>query len=132
MSAESIVYRGSWPGKWSDLVSRFCARHELHLETAEGVEEVHEFVNRAFPSCLVLEGTSDTEEAFALCSDLKKDPFTADGCSKKKSSSHDHHSLMPLSGTEYVFWGSPWGRPCGRPLRALNKRDIGITRERRR
>ena len=77
MSAQSIVYRGSWPGKWSDLVSRFCARHELHLETAEGVEEVHAFVNRAFPSCLVLEGTSDTEEAFALCSDLKKDPFTA-------------------------------------------------------
>ena len=35
------------------------------------------FVNRAFPSCMVLEGASDTEEAPALCADLKKDPFTA-------------------------------------------------------
>ena len=77
MSARSIVYRGSWPGKWSDLISEFCARHDLHLETASGIEEVHAFVNRAFPSCLVLEGAGDREEAFALCSDLKKDPFTA-------------------------------------------------------
>jgi len=77
MSARSIVYKGSWPGRWSDLVSGFCARHDLNLETAEEFEEVHAIVNRAFPSCLVLEGASDNEEVFALCSDLKKDPFTA-------------------------------------------------------
>ena len=77
MSARPIVYKGSWPGKWSDLLSRFIARHELQLETVEGLEEVHSFVNRSFPSCLVLEGASDTEEALALCADLKKDPFTA-------------------------------------------------------
>ncbi len=77
MSARSIVYKGSWPGRWSDLVSGFCARHDLNLETAEEFEEVHAIVNRAFPACLVLEGASDNEEVFALCSDLKKDPFTA-------------------------------------------------------
>ena len=77
MSARPIVYQGAWPGKWSDLLSGFCARHDLHLETADELEEVHAIVNRAFPSCLVLEGASDTEEAFALCSELKKDPFTA-------------------------------------------------------
>ena len=77
MSARPIVYKGAWPGKWSDLLSRFCSRHDLHLETADELEEVHAIVNRAFPSCLVLEGASDTEEAFALCSELKKDPFTA-------------------------------------------------------
>ncbi len=77
MSARSIVYKGSWPGRWSDLVSGFCARHDLNLETAEEFEEVHAIVNRAFPSCLVLEGAKDNEEVLALCSDLKKDPFTA-------------------------------------------------------
>ena len=77
MSARPIVYKGSWPGKWSDLLFRFCARHDLQIETAEELEDVHSFVNRSFPSCLVLEGASDTEEALALCSDLKKDPFTA-------------------------------------------------------
>ncbi len=77
MSARSIVYRGSWPGRWSDLISGFCARHDLNLETADEIEEVHAIVNRAFPSCLVLEGANDKEEAFTLCSDLKKDPFTA-------------------------------------------------------
>ena len=77
MSARPIVYKGSWPGKWSDLISRFAAQHELDLETTEELEEVHAFVNRAFPSCLVLEGASDTEEALALCVDLKKDPFPA-------------------------------------------------------
>jgi len=77
MSARSIVYKGAWPGKWSDLISGFCTRQDLHLETAAELEEVHAIVNRAFPSCLVLEGASDTEEAFALCADLKKDPFTA-------------------------------------------------------
>ncbi len=77
MSARSIVYKGEWPGKWSDLISGFCARHDLHLETAEELEEVHAIVNRAFPACLVLEGAIETEEAFALCADLKKDPFTA-------------------------------------------------------
>ena len=77
MSARSIVYKGSWPGKWSDLLSRFSTEHELHLETTEELEEVHAFVNRSFPSCLVLEGASDTEEALTLCADLKKDPFTA-------------------------------------------------------
>ena len=77
MPARSIVYKGSWPGDWSDLLSRFCDRHELHLETTKQLEEVHSFVNRSFPSCLVLEGTTDTEEALALCTELKKDPFTA-------------------------------------------------------
>jgi DNA-binding response OmpR family regulator len=77
MSARPIVYKGSWPGKWSDLLSRFSTEHELHLETTEELEEVHAFINRAFPSCLVLEGARDTEEALALCADLKKDPFTA-------------------------------------------------------
>jgi len=77
MSARPIVCKGSWPGKWSDLLSRFSTEHELHLETTEDLEEVHAFVNRAFPSCLVLDGASDTEEALALCADLKKDPFTA-------------------------------------------------------
>ena len=77
MAARSIVYKGSWPGKWSDLLSRFCARHELHLEITERLEEVHSFVNRSFPSCVVLEGTTDSEEALALCAELKKDPFTA-------------------------------------------------------
>ena len=71
------MYRGSWPGKWSDLLTRFCARHDHHLERTDEFEEVHAFVNRAFPSCIVLEGASDRKEAFALCSDLKKDPFTA-------------------------------------------------------
>ena len=74
MSARPIVYKGSWLGKWSDLLSRFAAQHELDLATTEELEEVHAFVNRAFPSCLVLEGASDTEEALALCADLKKDP----------------------------------------------------------
>ena len=77
MAARSIVYKGSWPGKWSDLLSRFCARHDLHVQTADEPDQVHAFVNRAFPSCLVLEGASDTDEALALCSELKKDPFTA-------------------------------------------------------
>ncbi len=77
MAARSIVYKGSWPGKWSDLLSRFCARHDLHLQSANEPDEVHAFVNRAFPLCLVLEGASDKDEALALCSDLKKDPFTA-------------------------------------------------------
>ena len=73
MSGRPIVYKGSWPGKWSDLLSRVCARHELQIEIAEEFEEV----NCTFPSCLVLEGASDTEEALTLCSDLNKDPFTA-------------------------------------------------------
>ena len=77
MAAGSIVYRGSWPGKWSDLLSRFCAQHELQLEATEQLEEVHSFVNRSFPSCVVLEGSTEMDEALALCSDLKKDPFTA-------------------------------------------------------
>ena len=73
MSARPIVYKGSWPGKWSDLLSGVCARHELQIEIAEEFEEV----NRTFPSCLVLEGASDTEEALTLGYDLNKDPFTA-------------------------------------------------------
>ncbi len=77
MSARPIVYKGAWPGKWSDLLSRFCARHDLPLETTEELEDVHAFVNRSFPSCLVLEGAGDTKDALALCADLKKDPFTA-------------------------------------------------------
>ena len=77
MSARPIVYKGSWPGRWSDLLSRFCSRHDLQLETADELEEVHAIVNRAFPACLVLEGACDTEDAFALCTDLKKDPFSA-------------------------------------------------------
>ena len=43
MSARPIVYKGSWPGKWSDLISRFAAQHELDLETTEELEEVHAF-----------------------------------------------------------------------------------------
>ena len=77
MSAGTIVYRGSWPGKWSDLLTRFCDRHDHHLEHTDEFDEVHAFVNRAFPSCIVLAGATDREEAFALCSELKKDPFTA-------------------------------------------------------
>ena len=77
MSGRSIVYKGSWPGKWSDLLSRFCERHDLQLDTTDDYEEVHAIVNRSFPSCLVLEGTHDPEAALALCADLKKDPFTA-------------------------------------------------------
>ena len=77
MSARTIVYKGPRPGKWSDLLSRFCAQHELNLEVADGPEEVYAFVNRTFPSCLVLDGGGDAEEALGLCSDLKKDPFTA-------------------------------------------------------
>ena len=75
--ARPIVYKGSWPGKWSDLLSRFRAQHDLSLETATELEEIHSIVNRAFPACLVLDGASDREEALALCSELKKDPFTA-------------------------------------------------------
>jgi diguanylate cyclase (GGDEF)-like protein len=77
MSGRSIIYNGSWPGKWSDLLSRFCDRHGLQLETTDDFEEVHASVNRSYPSCLVLEGTRDTEAALALCAELKKDPFTA-------------------------------------------------------
>ncbi len=72
-----MVYMGSWPGTWSDFLSRFCARHEMHLETTQQLEEVHSFVNRSFPSCLVLEGTAEPEEALALCAELKKDLYTA-------------------------------------------------------
>lgn len=71
MSARPIVYKGSWPGQWSDLLSRFCARHDLLIETAEELEDVYSFVNRSSPSCLVLEGASDTEKALALCSEVK-------------------------------------------------------------
>jgi PleD family two-component response regulator len=77
MFIRPIVYKGSWPGRWSDPLPPFSTERELPLETTEELEEVHAFVNRAFPSCLVLEGASDTEEALTLCADLKKDPFTA-------------------------------------------------------
>ena len=64
MSGRPIVYKGSWPGEWSDLLSRFCARHDLQIETAVEIDEVHAFVNRSFPSCLVLEAASDREDAW--------------------------------------------------------------------
>ena len=77
MYARPIVYKGTLPGKWSDLLTRFSALHDLNLKTTDSLEEVHAIVNRAFPACLVLDGDSGQEESLSLCSDLKKDPFTA-------------------------------------------------------
>ena len=34
MYARPIVYKGPWPGKWSDLISRFADLHDLTIETA--------------------------------------------------------------------------------------------------
>ena len=77
MAARIIVYLGPWPSRWSDLLTGFCAQHDLQLEVPNGTEAVHAVVNRSLPSCLVLDGADDIEVALSLCAELKKDHFTA-------------------------------------------------------
>jgi len=77
MAARIIVYLGPWPGRFSDLLTDFCAEHEYQLGVPEGSEAVHAVVNRSLPSCLVLDGEEDIETALTLCAELKKDHFTA-------------------------------------------------------
>lgn len=77
MSARTIVYFGPGRNGTSDLVSRFCGEHDFDLEVVNEAADVIAHLNRAYPSCLVLDAGADAPAALSLCCDVKADAFTA-------------------------------------------------------
>ena len=77
MSVPTIIYFGPARNGTSDLVAGFCREHDFHLEVLNEASAVMAHLNRAYPSCLVLDAGGDAQSALSLCAEIKADAFTA-------------------------------------------------------
>ncbi len=78
MAAEkTVVYFDAERAEAPDLIREFAENRGLRLEAVAEADHVHALMNRAFPACLVLDGSGDAETALEICRALKSDAFTA-------------------------------------------------------
>ncbi len=76
-SDRTVVYFGAGRGTIPAIVERFAGERGLEIEVAPDPDAVHAILNRAVPSCLVVDAREGAATAMRLCVELKRDPFTA-------------------------------------------------------
>jgi GGDEF domain-containing protein len=73
---KTILHFGPGRSDPSELVLRFAADNDLEIVPIEESNELRAVLNRTYPSCVVLEGTSDISEMLELARIIKEDAFT--------------------------------------------------------
>jgi len=78
MSSERITaFLGPKSPASSTRVRAFSEDRELGFVELRHADDVRALINRSFPACIVLDAGHEPESTLSLCSELKKDAFTA-------------------------------------------------------
>ncbi len=76
-SERSIAFHGPSDAETGTRIRRFCKSHDLGHIQLRDLDAARALMNRTFPGCLVLDARADEAAVLALCSELKRDAFTA-------------------------------------------------------
>lgn len=72
----TIVYHSPQGRSVPPIVRELAGARSLAIAELQSPPEVHAFVNRSFPVCIIMDGAGG-EACMELCRELKRDPFTA-------------------------------------------------------
>lgn len=76
-SDRTIIFHGPGCPETLRRVAEFCRGRDLRYQSVKSVDEIRALLNRTFPACVVLDAGTTSEPVLELCSELKRDAFTA-------------------------------------------------------
>ena len=76
-SQRIIAYHGPERAEILSRLESFGAQHDLKADRLASDDDVRALLNRSYPACVVLDAVVERSAMLALCSELKRDSFSA-------------------------------------------------------